>query len=212
MQPLLQKLFLLLFSLGSMLSFAQSGTAPPEILAEGDQFYCPLSEINVVTEFSINNPSGAILDGFYVQISSGYVRGSDVLKLGVDQDNIRDSWNSMTGKLSLTSKNGNPLELDDIIAAVKDVVFESRDDVFSGERLFSFTIGDANYLPSTGHYYEFINDVGITWQQAKVAAEALNYSFGPYQNEPYFENVLPGIHTLYVREKMVVELLKYRCL
>ncbi len=174
-QPLLQKLFLLLFSLGSLLSFAQSGTEPPEILAEGDQFYCPLSEINVVMEFSIKNPSEAIINAFYIQISSGYVRGSDILKLGIDQDNVRDSWNSSTGKLSLISKNGNPLELEEIIEAVNDVVFVSSDDAFSGERFFSFTIGDANFLPSTGHYYEFIDDVGITWQQAKIAAETLDY-------------------------------------
>jgi gliding motility-associated-like protein len=30
---------------------------------------------------------------------------------------------------------------------------------------------------------------------------ALNDSFGDYQNEPYFENLLPGIHTLFIRDK-----------
>ena len=129
-----------------MLSFAQSGTEPPEILAEGDQFYCPLSEINVVTEFSIKNPSEAIVDAFYIQISSGYVRGSDILKLGIDQDNVRDSWNAITGKLSLISKNGNPLELEEIIGAVNDVVFVSSDDAFSGERFFSFITSETQSL------------------------------------------------------------------
>lgn len=159
-----------------MLSYAQSpSNDPPEILVEGDQFYCPISEINVVTEFDITNPSEVIIDAFFIQISSGYERGSDVLKLGIDQENIKDTWNDITGKLSLTSKNGDPLELEDIIAAVKDVVFFSRNETFSGERYFSFTIGDANFLPSTGHYYEFIDDVGITWQQARVNAELLDY-------------------------------------
>jgi len=151
-----------------MLSFAQSRTEPPEFLSEGVQFYCPLSEINVVTEFSIKNPSEAIIDAFYIQISSGYVRGSDILKLGIDQDNVSDSWNANTGKLSLISNNGNPLVLEEIIGAVNDVVFVSYDDAFSGERFFSFTIEDANFLPSTGHYYEYVNYVGITWQQMKV--------------------------------------------
>lgn len=154
---------------------AQTGSNPPEIYAEGDQYYCPLSEINVVTDFDLINPDNAIIDAFYIQISSGYVRGSDVLKLANEQENIRDTWNAITGKLSLSSKNADPLALDDIIAAVKDVVFLNRDADFNGERFFSFTIGDANFLPSTGHYYEFINDVGITWQDAKVAAETKNY-------------------------------------
>ena len=30
---------------------------------------------------------------------------------------------------------------------------------------------------------------------------ALDNSFGPYQKEPYFENVLPGIHTIYIRDE-----------
>ena len=45
----------------------------------------------------------------------------------------------------------------------------------SNEKTFSFTIGDANYLPQTDHYYEFVSDIGITWTQARTAAAARNY-------------------------------------
>ncbi len=175
MQPLLRTSFILLVAHFSLMGVAQSGSNPPEISAEGDQYYCPLSEINVVTDFNLTNPDDVRIDAFYIQISSGYVRGSDVLKLATEQDNVRDTWNPLTGKLSLTSKNSDPLELDDIIAAVKNVVFFNSEDDFNGERFFSFTIGDANFLPSTGHYYEFISDIGITWQEARVEAEQLEY-------------------------------------
>ena len=40
---------------------------------------------------------------------------------------------------------------------------------------FSFTINEKNYLPSTGHFYEFISRSNITWINAKTEAESLNY-------------------------------------
>lgn len=47
----------------------------------------------------------------------------------------------------------------------------------TGSRQFSITPGSANYLPSTGHYYEFISSLGITWTAARDAA-ALRTYFG----------------------------------
>ena len=37
--------------------------------AEGDQFYCPTSEIKVLTSFSIDNPDDKPIDEFFIQIS-----------------------------------------------------------------------------------------------------------------------------------------------
>ena len=45
----------------------------------------------------------------------------------------------------------------------------------TGEKFFSFNIGDANYLPSTDHYYEYIADPGISWTDARDAAAARTY-------------------------------------
>lgn len=158
------------------ISIAQSGNETPVISAEGDQFYCPLTEISVLSEFDIINPDETIIEAFYVQISSGYDKQTDLLKLANGQPNISASWNSNTGKLTLRSKTSDPIVLDEIIAAVKEVVFISTNATFSGERLFSFTIGDANFLPSTGHYYKFIEAIGITWNDARVEAENDSYN------------------------------------
>ena len=35
--------------------------------------------------------------------------------------------------------------------------------------------GDANYLHSTDHYYEYVSNLGITWTSAKTAAENRTY-------------------------------------
>ena len=175
MRPLYESILLSSLCLISFFSLAQTGSEPPVINAEGDQFYCPLSEIQIVSTISISNPDDTVIEAFFVQISSGYNRQTDLLKLANDQPNIRASWNSNTAKLTLSSKTSDPLVLDEIITAVKDIVFVNTDPEFSGERFFSLTIGDANYLPSTGHYYEFVDVVGITWTQARDQAEERNY-------------------------------------
>ena len=175
MQPLYERILLASFCLFSFLFQAQTGSEPPIITAEGDQFYCPLSKIKVVTDVSILNPDETEIEAFFVQISAGYNRQTDLLELSVDQPNIRAAWNSNTGKLTLRSKTNDPLVLDEIIAALREVVFINSAASFSGERFFSLTIGDANFLPSTGHYYEYVNQVGINWTQAKVEAEGRDY-------------------------------------
>lgn len=174
-RPLYESILLSSLCLFSFYSLAQTGSEPPVIKAAGDQFYCPLSEIQVVSTISISNPDETVIEAFFIQISSGYNRQTDVLKLVNDQPNIRASWNSNTAKLTLTSKTSDPLVLDEIITAVKDVVFVNSEADFTGERFFSLTLGDANYLPSTGHYYEFIDAIGITWTQARDQAEGRDY-------------------------------------
>jgi len=43
---------------------------------------------------------------------------------------------------------------------------------------FSFTIGDANYLDETEHYYVYFPDLNITWLEAKTAAENASPYYG----------------------------------
>ncbi|MFA5298368.1 MAG: T9SS type B sorting domain-containing protein [Lutibacter sp.] len=144
------------------------------ITATGDQIYCPLSPINVVADFDFTDPSATAIGAFHIQISEGYVNGEDTLTLTA-HPNITSSWSALEGKLTLKGVGGGSISHSDLIAAVKDVVFESSSASVSGEKHFSFTIGDANYLPKTGHFYEYVPDIGITWKNAKIAAEARTY-------------------------------------
>jgi hypothetical protein len=65
--------------------------------------------------------------------------------------------------------------LTDLERAVKEVVFRTTATAIVPEKGFSFTIDDANYLPSTDHFYEFVADEGITWTDSKAAAEIRTY-------------------------------------
>lgn len=154
---------------------SQVNNIPPKLDAVGDQFYCPLSQINIVTDFDIIDPDDIGIEILHIQISTGYQNGQDQLILTGSHTNIETTWDIAEGKLTLRDVGGGEMLYSDIIAAVNDVIFESSSASVSGEKYFSFTIGSANYLPSTGHYYEYVPDYGITWTNAKVAAENRTY-------------------------------------
>jgi gliding motility-associated-like protein len=166
-------LFFLLFTF-SINNISWSQNKPPQINAVGNSFFCPTTEQPIVTSFYISNPSNVEIVKLFIQISEGYVSSQDRLKLTGNHPTVTASFSTSEGKLTLSSsKTGNDA-LTDLLNAVKSVVFLSSNNV-SGVKKFSFTINDKNYLPSTGHYYEYKKDIGITWSAAKIAAENLNY-------------------------------------
>ncbi|MDF1517755.1 MAG: T9SS type B sorting domain-containing protein, partial [Lutibacter sp.] len=148
---------------------------PPKLTAVGAQIYCPLSELPIVTDFSII-PGDEEIKAVYIQISTGYVRGDDLLNLSGTYTNITaQPFITLEGKLELRWTGTGNAVVSELIAAVKNVKFKSTSNTPSGSRTFSITIGEANYLPSTGHYYEYVPAPGITWQNAKTDAEARTY-------------------------------------
>lgn len=166
-------LILILIFLNS--PFVYSTNTPPQIVAQGDQTYCPLSQLKIVSYFDIIDPDDTEIKTLHIQISSGYNQNYDQLFLTGTHPTIVSTWNSTAGKLSLAGLNGLNVSYIDMIAAVKDIIFESTDINVEGEKFFSFTLGTANYLPSTDHYYEYVQDIGITWTDAKIQAESRTY-------------------------------------
>ncbi len=160
------------FALFAQMAWTQN--IAPTLTAIGNQPYCPQSEINIVTDFNVVDPDDTEIEAFYIQISTGYVLGEDSLILLGAHPNIVSSWNSLEGKLTLTGSTSIEVSYVDFIAAIKDIVFQSTSNNPS-DKVFSITIGDANYLPLTGHYYEYVPAYGITWADARVAAENLTY-------------------------------------
>ncbi|MBE8725598.1 T9SS type B sorting domain-containing protein [Flavobacterium hungaricum] len=151
---------------------------PPKLTAAGDQLYCPQTSIAIVTDFNIkHDPAENGTQAVYIQISSGY-SNFDQLELAnpASHPNITASWDSSTGKLRLGGANpAAEIPYIDLVNAVKDVMFSNSSAAASGSRTFSITIGQANYLPSTGHYYLFAPNVGVTWTNARDLAAASTY-------------------------------------
>jgi hypothetical protein len=141
------------------------------------QAYCPKTQIIIAPDFTITdadaNDTG--VDAFSVQISSGYSSSDDLLILTGTHPTINASWSSIEGKLTLKPLVSNQISFTDIQLAVRAIVFENSSSTIRSEKYFSFTIGNANYLPSTEHFYVFEPDLDITWTAAKIKAEGKTY-------------------------------------
>jgi len=155
-------------------NFEPLNNVAPILTATGNQIYCPGTSMKIVTNMTIIDPDDTGIDAIYIQISSGYENGQDVLTLAGNHPTITSSWNALTGKLTLTGVSVQPTYIN-LVAAIKDVEYSSSAANPSGVRTFSITVGQANFLPSNGHYYQYFPNIGISWTNAKTAAEASVY-------------------------------------
>lgn len=154
---------------------------PPSITADGNEIYCTQSYVKIAKNVIIkHDPSETSTNAVYIQISSGYVNGQDLLKLSdsytATHPSMTSSFSASEGKLKIFSSSNNLVPYDDFIAAIEAVEFYNPSISASGTRTFSINIsGQLSYLPSNGHYYEYVPDLGINWTKAKDDAAGKNY-------------------------------------
>jgi gliding motility-associated-like protein len=165
--------FFILFFLPLQNTLAQD--SPPVVTATGNQVYCKGTPIPIVTAFNITDIDDSETNAIYIQISSGYVSGQDILTLNTTIPNITSSWNAASGKLTIQGVGGQNVPYTSLITAVENVFYNNNSANANGSRTFSITMGQANYLPSTQHYYQFIPLLNISWTSAKTAAETSTY-------------------------------------
>ncbi|MDC0007269.1 T9SS type B sorting domain-containing protein [Winogradskyella sp.] len=143
---------------------------PPGIVAEGNQLFCGESPMPIVTDVNISAGNG-MLDFVYIQISTGYTLGSDILFLDGTHPNITANWSTGEGLLTLTgTANYEAFE-----NAIREVKFQTSQNNFTQDKFFSINLGEASFLPATGHYYFYVEALGISWSDARDAAAAETY-------------------------------------
>ena len=174
-------LFKIILTLSLLITKTTYAIVPPKIEAIGNQIYCPSASLSIVETISITlDPTDPDIYSIYIQISSGYST-SDLLTLtnpGLHPTiSIGLGFDKNTGILKLSSSNGNKIPSADFEAAIKDVQFSNSSSSPSGTRNFSISIGtrQISYLPRNKHFYEYVSALGITWTDAKLAAEAKTY-------------------------------------
>ena len=151
---------------------------PPKVKATGNQIYCPGTTLSIVETITIiPDPNEQTTDAVSIQISSGYVLGEDLLTLEGNHPTILTIWIPSEGKLKLNSTSGIKIPYADFEAAIADVKFSNYSASPSGTRTFSINLGTGqlSYLPRNKHFYEYVPFPGITWTDAKTAAETKNY-------------------------------------
>jgi len=155
----------------NLLFTAQDPDQPPLVVGSGNQVYCPGASLPVAASITITDPDDVGTTAVYIQISGGYVNGEDLLTLTGSHPAITPSWDPVQGELTLEG----PASYAEFEAAVLDTYFSSSAANPSGLRQFSITVGEANFLPNTGHYYEFVSHPNISWTDAEIAASNRTY-------------------------------------
>ncbi|MFS4491425.1 C-type lectin domain-containing protein [Maribacter sp. 2308TA10-17] len=155
----------------NLLFTAQEPDLPPIVIGSGDDLYCPGGSIPIAESITITDPDDVGTTAVFIQISGGYVNGEDLLSLTGSHPSITTSWDAVQGELTLQG----PATYAEFEAAVLATEFSSSSGNPSGIRQFSITVGEANFLPSSSHYYEFISAPGISWTDAEIAASNRTY-------------------------------------
>ncbi|MGB6150920.1 MAG: hypothetical protein WBG48_02915 [Pricia sp.] len=106
---------------------------PPVVTATGNQIYCPSSSVPIVETISITDSDDTSTSSVFVQISTGYESGEDLLTLTGTHPNISATWNVVEGKLTLTG----PALYTEFEAAIADIQYFNSAVNPSGIKQFS---------------------------------------------------------------------------
>ena len=130
-----------------------------------------LSDVNayygssIVVDNTITVSSPTDITNASVLIATNYVAG-DLLTIDISAlSTALSDFNPATGRLTITG-TGSAAQWQTVFRTVQF----STNSFSTGTRNIIFTIGNAIYNSSNGHYYEFVN-TGNTWSAGKTAAE-----------------------------------------
>lgn len=130
---------------------------------------CGAGSVPIFNSVSITNASDKI-ESVSMQITSDYTINEERLLLNTSISGINVSWNKNTGKLTLRG----PAFAADFEKALLKVEYKTLIPMSTLKEI-SVNLSEANFLPSTGHFYEFIPDVGVSWSDAKEKASKRSY-------------------------------------
>lgn len=115
------------------------------------------------------NETGTI-NGALVSITGGFVSGDILAYTGTLPSGVTSSYNATAGVLTFTG-NMTPSEAQAILRAVTINTTSSVEQ----DRTVTFTLGAALPFVQNNHFYQFITAPGISWTNAKAAAEQLTF-------------------------------------
>ncbi|WP_280158098.1 MULTISPECIES: gliding motility-associated C-terminal domain-containing protein [Flavobacterium] len=147
--------------------------------------------IVVDSDLGVNDTN--TINGAMVLISGGFVSGDVLTYTGSLPSGVSQSYNSSTGVLTFTG-NMTPSEAQSILRAVTINTTSNNPQ----DRTVTFTLGSALPFVENNHFYQFITAPGISWTNAKAAAEQLTF-FGM---QGYLTTVTSAAENQFVRSKI----------
>ncbi len=160
----------------------------------------------LVDPFITVNDNGNIFTSATVIITNNFVSGEDYLMF-LDDAQFTSSYNDVTGVLTLTG-NGNGADYQEAFRRVYYANYASGD-VDEQPRTILFVLGgNTLYSDATGHFYEWVDASGISWEDAKTRAASLanygnpGYPVGLYEMQGYLVTVTSAVENTFVTAKL----------
>ncbi|WP_372773764.1 PKD domain-containing protein [Mangrovibacterium sp.] len=158
-------LIFLIAVLTSGFSFAQSGTLSLELAGASSITFCKDS---LAFGPMVKVEGDSIYDGLKVSIAN-YISGAERLECKKLSASLSAQWLSATGTLELRGA-ATAGEYQDAIENIW--YFNPMPIPNSTTRQIAISLIDADFLPETGHFYRYYKQPGISWNEAKAAAES----------------------------------------
>ncbi|WP_163714098.1 PKD domain-containing protein [Mangrovibacterium lignilyticum] len=158
-------LIFLLVLLTSGFSYAQTGTLKIELKGNSSITFCKDS-VQLAQMVAITG--GPVNGGLKVSIAN-YKKGAESLACKSSGSSITTSWNNNTGTLEM---KGNAT-VEEFEAAIDNTWYYNLTPIpDTTPRHIAISLNDADFLPATGHFYQFVQEWDVKWTAAKVAAAA----------------------------------------
>ncbi|MCW0481959.1 PKD domain-containing protein [Gaoshiqia sediminis] len=148
-------------------SFGQSDALKIESTYTAPIDYCSSP---VVFGEGVSITGDKITGGLKISITN-YIPGEDVLQF-TSAGRISARWVAASGTLFLEGE-ASAAEYQQAVQQIRYVnllAVPTRTD-----RHIAVTLTDVDYLPSTGHFYQFVEKLDITWTEARAEAETKSY-------------------------------------
>ena len=120
----------------------------------------------LISDIDINEDS----EGMKISVVN-YKRDEDILVYDEDP-RFKYSWVNYYGYLEIKGIGS----AEEYQAAIRKVYYKNVATVPNLDtRTFTISLLDADYLPSTKHFYRYIEKLDVTWKEAKVLADSMSY-------------------------------------
>ena len=129
--------------------------------------YDPASPVAIGNFFSILGDDNIVLDGLQITITENYDAATDLLTFN-NSNGISGNFDATNGILTLSGSN-------DLVAyrqVLDEVFFSSNATAEAAKRSITISLSNLDFLPETGHFYQYVPSSGILWNDARLAASA----------------------------------------
>lgn len=140
--------------------------SPNKIVNNTDTLNINSGSNYVVIDSTVEIKELNTINGASVSFSSGYSSGDQLYFDGTLPSGVTQTFNSNKGSLTFNGTM-SPSDLQNIFRNTKVKTTSTN----GQQRVITFMLGLATPNPTNGHFYEFVTAAGITWHNAKTAAE-----------------------------------------